>query len=268
MIFSATKPISFLTFSGFFVSDVSAQEFSYGRAFEIVDSDAVTGDIIARNDSGQYVRANIALSNQLIGVISDDVTILYEESEGVGIPVILGGSALVNVSSLNGDISIGDPIIASPIEGKGQRATNLSGFIIGTALSPFTASEGTSTEFEGETISSGTIRIAVEPRPLGPTQAGALTNFVDQLSNLVFRSAQTPQQSEVLFRYLAAAIIAAVAIGVSFRAFGGSISNGIEAMGRNPLARRQIQTAIIINAGLILLISIGGFILSLAILQF
>ncbi|OGK49197.1 hypothetical protein A3A55_03935 [Candidatus Roizmanbacteria bacterium RIFCSPLOWO2_01_FULL_40_14] len=247
---------AFVLYSGFFSTVTYAQEeFSYARGLVISDTEAVNGNIIAMDANGTYVRATISNSNHLIGVLSDSATVLYEAVEGAGSPVVVGGTTIVTVSTTSGPIVAGDLISASPLPGIGQKA-GANEYIIGIALA----------SYNGESV--GTIPLSVQIRTAGSTQAGALTNLVDQIANLFFQSAQTPQQAQVLFRYLAAAIVAATSIAVSFRTFGRSVSNGIEAMGRNPLARRQIQGIIILNAGLIGIISLAGIVLALAIIQF
>ncbi|MCR4263855.1 MAG: hypothetical protein NUV98_04025 [Candidatus Roizmanbacteria bacterium] len=261
-----------ITIFGLFIASLQAtvyaqEEFSYARGLAISDPEAVNGNIIAMDANGTYVRATIANSNRMIGVLSDSATILYEAVEGAGSPVVVGGTTVVTVSTTNGPIVAGDQISASPLPGIGQKAGS-NEYIIGTALASYNGETGTQQTVNDQTVSVGSIPLYVQIRTAGSTQAGALTNLVDQVANLFFQSAQTPQQAQILFRYLAAALVAATSIAVSFRTFGKSISNGIEAMGRNPLARRQIQGIIILNAGLIGIISLAGIVLALAIIQF
>lgn len=259
---------SLILFFGSVFSAIYAQdEFSYARGLVIADTEAVSGNIIAMDADGTYVRATIANSTRMIGVLSDTATVLYESVEGAGSPVVVGGTTTVTVTTTNGSILAGDQISASPIPGIGQKAGS-NEYIIGTALTSFNGETGTQQTVNGETFPIGTIPVYIQIRTAGSSQAGAVTNLVDQVANLFFQSAQTPQQAQVLFRYIAAAIVASTSIAVSFRTFGKSISNGIEAMGRNPLARRQIQGIILLNAGLIGIISLAGIVLALAIIQF
>ncbi|MBI4136466.1 hypothetical protein HY469_00230 [Candidatus Roizmanbacteria bacterium] len=256
-----------LLFVIFLPAAYAQEEFSYARGLVISDPEAVNGNIISMDTNGSYVRATIENSNRMIGVLADTATVLYEAVEGEGSPVVVGGTTVVMVATSNGPIVAGDLISASPLLGIGQKAGG-NEFIIGTALASFDGTTGTQQTVNNQAVSVATIPVYVQIRTAGSSQAGAVTNLVDQLANLFFQSAQTPQQAQILFRYLAAALVAATSIAVSFRAFGKSISNGIEAMGRNPLARRQIQGIIILNAGLIGVISLAGIVLALAIIQF
>ncbi len=251
-------------------SFVNAEEFTFAQKLILSHQESISGDIITRNKDNQFVRSSTPFDESMIGVLANNATIVFHPIESDGSSTIVtSGQARVNVTTLNGPIVVGDRITSSTIPGKAQKATDLSGYILGIALENFSEeSNGEKITVEGRTMTQGSILIAINIGPIGPLQAGAVTKLVDQIGSTIFQNIQTPERADRFFRYFIAGLIALVAILVSFTAFGKNISRGIEAIGRNPLAKTQIQAMIIINVGLIAAITIGAVILSLAIVRF
>ena len=128
--------------------------------------------------------------------------------------------------------------------------------------------DATVIRFENEQVQIGTIDVEVRLGPVVPQNQSAVTDFVDRLNILLFSNTQTPKAAENFLRYLIAAIVAISSMLFSFLTFGRNIARGLEAMGRNPLAKRQIQVMIMVNTLLIVVVSMGGIILALAIIRF
>ena len=241
--------------------------FNFGFALPFSDSEIVPGDIIAQNQNGELIRSTIHADESIYGVYSPDITIVYSPA-GEETPIAIAGEARVNVTTLGGPIVVGDRITSSSIPGKGQKVSSDGGWIVGYALTPFGENDGGQMTFEEREIRQGTIavRLAIGPGRVQP--AGYFSNMIDQIGFLLLRNVETPERSEKLFRFIIAAIITLVTLIICFVTFGRSITRGIEAIGRNPLAKSQIQAMIVINVVLFALVSLGGIILSLAIIRY
>lgn len=242
--------------------------FNIATTEEVSDTDAVNGDIIRRNEDETLTRSSQSYDPAMIGVVAENAIIVYHEVEGEGIPIVWDGETMVNVTTLGGPIASGDPITSSAIAGKGQKASTNASWLLGSALESFSDEDGTPTEYEGRQIRQGTIRVRLSITPGQVSEVSELTKLIDQIGTLFLSNIETPERTERLFRYILAALIAIASIAIGFGSFGKNVTRGIEAIGRNPLARTQIQAMIVLNIILIATITIGGIILSLVIVRF
>lgn len=254
-----------------FPTFVMAQGFGFSNlsvAISIVSKDEsiVEGDILGRTEAGGVIRTTTDFDPSMIGVYYSNATIVYHSGNG-GIPVAIQGFVPVNVTTLGGNIEPGNYITSSNISGKGKKAAAARGQVLGIATTGLNESNGTPIEFEGAQIQAGTVFVNINIRAGDLESAGLATNIVDQLGLLLLRNVETPERGETFFRFIIAGLVAAVAIIVSFVTFGRNITRGLEAIGRNPLARAQIQAMIVVNILLIAAVSIGAIILSLAIIR-
>ena len=166
--------------------------------------------------------------------------------------ILTSGKAIVKVTSVNGNISVGDFITSSTTAGVGQRA-DINGFVLGTALEAFSSDDPNTV---GEII----VSINIFP---ATTLSDARTNLV----NLARRGLSAPIISPLAsLRYLLAFAIAVLAFALGFAYFGRVARTGIEAIGRNPLARRMIQLSIILNIFITIVIILVGLALAFFIL--
>jgi F0F1-type ATP synthase membrane subunit c/vacuolar-type H+-ATPase subunit K len=182
------------------------------------------------------------------------------------------GVVYVNVSTVNGEIAAGDYLTSSPIPGKAQRSTSSSGYILGIAIDEFREGTGEKTDYQGKEIATGKIRAALAIGPVSPTlfllkSTGGAVGALDQIGNALMQSFQEPGSGFVAMRYLLAALVVLFATFFSFRNFGRNITQGMEALGRNPLARREIELMIVFNIVLIAVSSILSVLFSLAIIR-
>ena len=253
----------------FACSPLSAQvkNMTYAVTVSVQDPDAVPGDIVSLQEDHTLKRTSRSFDNLMYGILTDTATIIYHPTDQ-GLPVVTFGEIPVNVTTFTGDIQPGDLLTSSPIPGKAMKTTNASGWIIGTALEGFSEGQGTQIDFQGRKISSGQVAANIKIGPGSEANAGLVAKLVDQLGTLLFKNIETPDRAERFFRYLLAALVALAAIAIGFGAFGKNITRGIEAIGRNPLAKVQIQAMIILNIFLIAFISIAGVVLALAIIRF
>jgi hypothetical protein len=148
------------------------------------------------------------------------------------------------VSSINGNIKKNDFITTSTIAGVGQKATR-NGMILGTALQDYSSSNQKL---------SGKILVVISPH--------FIASFEDNKTNVleVLRNASDPTTltQATSLRYVLAAGIVLIAFGIGFVFFGRITSQGVEALGRNPLASRMIQVSLIFNLIIMIIIVAAG----------
>lgn len=237
---------------------VAQANFPVATNLEVADSEAKEGDIISQTSEG-LKRSTSPYDRGMVGIVLDSPTIVLHPETDNTKAIISGGDYPVNVTKKNGDIKRGDFITSSSEAGVGQRATQ-NGYVLGTALEDFPR--------DGSNGDTGTVRASlnihyniVEGSSVG---LGALDNFgqglLNQLSN--------PGEFVRLSRYVLAALVAIIAILLAFFTFARSVRNGIEAMGRNPLAKASIQRGMVINAFLTSVIALFGLAVAYLIVRF
>lgn len=249
----------------------SAAEYSMGvaRTYVVNDKAAIDGDIVSiSQEPNTMILSQTNYDQKVFGVIVMNPLMVYRTLK-TNIPIVREGETLVNVTNFNGDITPGNFITTSEIAGKGQKATDATGAILGIALEGFKKEQGTEIEYNKKKYSTGPIKVALGIQtPAILRTRGGMFGTLEALSLTFLRNVQQNAASDKLIRYIIAGIVASLTIIINFQSFGKNISKGIESIGRNPLARVYIQSMIILNIILIAVTSIGGVILSLAIISF
>lgn len=248
---------------------VNPPTFNIAVTMSIVEPEAVSGDIVSLTDQNDTVtRSKKTSDERMHGVLIETPVVVYRTLDTL--PLARSGDAYVNVTTLGGPIKVGDYISSSEIPGKGQRAENVTGYMVGVSLQNFDGSTGTDVTYEGKTYKTGSVKAAIGIGPASPAQikaAGGLFGTLRFIASSFLYNLGASKQFERLFRIILAALIALMVIYISFRTFGRNVTKGIEAIGRNPLARGTIQSMIIVNVVLIFVVSLGGVLLSLAIMS-
>ncbi len=243
--------------------------FNVAATLRISDDKVVDGDILSLTKENESLeRSKIPYDEKLYGVAVANPMMVFRTRDSL--PVVRSGEAEVNITTLSGTIAIGDFITSSPIEGKGQKATDMTGYVVGVALANFTEADGTPLDFDNKRIYQGKVRVSVGIGPASPVKVqaagGIFGTFKFLVSSLLY-NIQTSKEAAKIIRYILAALVAVVTIFVNLFTFGKNVTKGIESIGRNPLARVSIQSMIILNIVLIALVSIGGIALSLVIIS-
>jgi hypothetical protein len=244
------------------------QDFTVAHTIEIADPEAVDGDIMSLNKDAKLVRSITASDDKMYGVLVADPKAVYRTTSDM--PVIRNGTAYVNVSTAGGPIAIGDYITTSTLAGKGMKAPDNSGYMLGAALAAFDGKEGTSVTVDGKQAMQGKVLVTVGIGPASPIlfkAGGGVMGTIKQIVNAVMYNIGASKQFERITRIILAILIVLIVIYIAFRTFGKNITKGIEAIGRNPLAKNSIQAMIIMNVILILIVSIGAIILALVIIS-
>lgn len=209
---------------------------------KIIDKNLKPGLIISTTEKG-YAISTKAYDSRIYGVLTNTPGVAIENIPATGSAyVVYGGQTKVLVSTANGPIEIGDVITSSGTSGVGMKA-NANGFVLGTAMERYNG-KGT-----------GTILVSVSPHFNDSFQKGVTRNIFDILKNAGNAASLSPLEA---LRYLIAALVALLAFILGFIYFGRVAQRGVEAIGRNPLAGKFIETSVVINIILTALIIIVG----------
>lgn len=216
-----------------------------------VSGENIPEGAIVSSSNGKYSLSDKEYDGGIYGVVSKAPAIVMEDVPKTGLQyVVYSGKSLVLVSTSNGEIKKNDLITSSFKPGVGIKATS-TGFVLGIALEDYTAA------------SDG--RIMVDVNPVF-TSTGS-----NQISRNIFSVLRNARSSAYLspieaLRYVIAALIVMLAFILGFTYFGKVAQRGIEAVGRNPLARRFIELSVVLNVFLTALIIIAGIALAYLIL--
>jgi F0F1-type ATP synthase membrane subunit c/vacuolar-type H+-ATPase subunit K len=198
-----------------------------------INEKVLDGDIITSNTNG-YKKANSPYDPQIFGIVSLNPAIYFSDTTtNEETPVISTGNVMVRVSSNNGTIKEGDFITSSTTPGVGQKATD-NGYVLGRAQQSYTNSKTTTT---------GLIRIILQPH------YQQLTNNITHnlLSTFTLGLSAATTSPLGVIRYFVAGIITLLSFFFGFRFFARASNRGVEAIGRNPLAKQAILFSVFIN---------------------
>lgn len=236
------------------VAGLDAQVESLGVAIptEVVFEDPEVGDILCQKEGG-IILCDEIYDPSMFGVVTQTPAIAFRHDDDESLPLVVSsGNTLVKVTSAAGNIEVGDLITSSEIPGVGQKAV-LNGFVLGEALEPYQSDDE-------EAV--GTVFISLNIHPVA-SFVGSRSNIIGSLRQALSVPVLSPVAT---FRYLLAFLIALIAFALGFFYFGRVVKSGVDAIGRNPLARREIQTMVFINIAITLTIVIVGLGIALLIL--
>ena len=241
-----------LIFSLFFIliGFVSAQNLSFiARNLEVIDKEAEVGDIISQTKEGLF-RSNIPYDKNMVGVVGENPIIVFGEPTSETLPIVSIGETVIKTNDINGEIKKGDFITSSEITGKGQKATQ-SGLIVGRALEDLNGKEG---------IIRAEINIQYQHAP-GQTSFGGILGPI-------WKQLGSPENVPEALRYIFALILAGGSFFAGFFAFVKALRKGIESLGRNPLAKKSIRMAMILNLIGVLVLALAGLGLALFVILY
>jgi len=234
---------------------VAGEELKSGQIasnVEIADSQAAAGDILSKSEKG-LVRASTPYDRNLFGVVVEDPSVVLNKASKNTLPVISYGETLVKVSSENGEVRRGDFITSSANPGVGQKAIE-SGFVIGKSLEDLTCDKDRPCQKQVGVF------VNIQYRPIeGRPTFGRIFSFLAS-------SLEKPENLPEVLRYLFALLFGGGAFLLGFLSIGRSLRSGVEAVGRNPLARTSIQIALAFNLAGIIILTVAGVTISLFII--
>lgn len=213
----------------------------------IVHEDVIPGAIVSFADaskSGGVKLADRDNADKMLGVVSRRPLVELSGS-AKQTQVVISGTTLVLVSTINGEIKYGDKIAASPLSGIGMKATS-SGSIVGTASQDFSAatevSERTVRDLKG---AQRTVKVGLLPMQVNVSYYRApeddqtvLPSFLQQFVNAV---AGRPVG---LIRSLIALLLLVSGFGGVAILLYSSVRSSIISIGRNPLSAPAVHRSL------------------------
>ncbi|HEX4662277.1 MAG TPA: hypothetical protein VH144_01550, partial [Candidatus Saccharimonadales bacterium] len=184
-------------------------------------------------------------ANRLAGIVSNKP--LIELSDGTnGVQVVTSGLTLTLVSDVNGAISTGDKITASPIEGVGMKTTTDS-VVVGTAQKnlkdvdldsrTITAKDGTK-----QTVHIGLVPVQVSVAFYSQNvskDSSFVPAFLQSMANGI--AGHSVSETRVL---IAGLILLLVFVAVAALLYA-SVRSSIISIGRNPLSAHAVRKSLI-----------------------
>ncbi len=236
------------------IISISAKVDSSGTAISIPisDTNVEDGDIICSYLEGNK-KCYQEYDTSIYGVVNDNPALSIKDFSYDTSKLVLSlGITTVKVSSVNGDIKEGDFITSSTKPGVGQKATK-NGYVIGKALEDYKSTDANAV---------GKIQVALKPQFVNElsSSSGNLLQFMKKGLNVPFYE---PLNA---LRYLLSALMVVISFTLGMIYFGRSSKAGIEAIGRNPLARKVIHFTIITNIVLTIVIVLVGLAIAYLIL--
>ena len=217
---------------------------------EIKDDQAKEGDILSITKEG-LVRSAVAYDISTFGVVVASPVISVEPRSDSTSAVASSGVAQVKVSAKAGIIAVGDLIATSDDAGIGQKATK-DGYVLGRALANYE-----------KTDSVGAIPVEIDIKYAGP----ALGSASGEIKGLLALISQ-PDNFRNFLRYLAGFLIGFATLIGAVYAFVKFLTNGITALGRNPMAKKTIISSMVLSGLVISLLALSGFGAALYIIGF
>lgn len=224
---------------------------SIAKNLEIKESEVEVGDIISQTEEG-FIKSRKPYDPNIIGVIGEKPILIFGKQTPNTFPVITFGEAKVRVTNQNGQIKKGDYITSSLSPGKGQKATQ-SGWVLGRAIEDLKEKEGL-------------IAVQIDIKYLFLPTEGKPT--FREFFRAVYQNLGRPENFPTFLKYIGAFLIGGGSFFFGFYMVIRTLHKGIEAIGRNPLAKRAIQTAMILNLIGIVLIALAGLGLALFVILY
>lgn len=238
-----------------------------------VPAGSVDGDILSYSENGLTLSSK-ENDEKIFGVIEMEPPVAYRRQDNTGMPVVRSGTVDVNVTTVNGPIKTGDLVTSSIVPGKGEKS-NISGYIVGVAMEPFTGEEGEDFEYnppagtgQSRTVKLGKISVALKIEYSEITTARSTNRLFDAINAAFFRNVQDPERFVNIIRYLLAGLAVAISFIIGFFTLARTLPKGIEALGRNPLAKNTIQFGIILNIIFTVGIALAGIAAAIILLRF
>jgi hypothetical protein len=222
--------VTLTRYTSFSQSSVIGSSVSRTVELEGIPEGYDTNGAIVVLDNGKYRISEISADSRQVGVITRSPAITLRRSLNPNVfDVYDSGTAFVKASNTNGKISVGDYVTSSNQPGIAVKSSNPE-FVLGVALE----------DFDSE---SGLLKIEINPTYVLPNANTGL-NLLSLLRSSAQSISLTPLNS---LRYILAAVIGAGSFVFGFIIFSKITGSGIQALGRNPLARRTIEINIAIE---------------------
>ncbi|HSX27441.1 MAG TPA: hypothetical protein VLG25_01525 [Patescibacteria group bacterium] len=218
--------------------------YAIAKGYQTSDTGLQTGMVVSLTLDGNkdtVERATQATSNTIIGVVTTTDQSPLSVSEGkTKILVENEGSVEAYVSDINGSVKTGDQLEISQLKGILMKKSDSSqGRVLATAVND----SGSSTEYSyqdgGQTKTTKISRINVN------LLQGNTTTSTNDSSSLSRLGRQITGKNVGELRLILAMFIFLLVLITEGGILYGAISGGLNAMGRNPLAKKGIRSELL-----------------------
>jgi hypothetical protein len=261
------------TLASFFALAQTKSDFGVAYSYKIIDENFEYGDIVSYDkETGIHNLSKKTSDRNMFGVAVEAPVLLFRSSDENKVPVVQSGKVLVNVTTLNGPIKVGDYVTSSSLSGKGQKALGKNIYVLGFALESF----GDKSNIKDNNVLSGKIMVMLNIEEKKDTSLGGGLNIPlfgnDENKGLGRDSGDSSSGAEGggrvnAIKYTIAAIIAIASIFIALRNFMTVVNKGVISVGRNPLAKSSVWSIVVFNTMIALVISVVGIFLSLIIIS-
>ena len=272
MLFKIFLVLSLLTTYCLIQATSALAQLEVAETFD-VPAGSVDGDILSFSENG-IILSNKENDEKIFGIIEMEPLVAYRRQDNTGMPVVRSGTVDVNVTTINGPIKTGDLVTSSVIAGKGEKS-NISGYIVGVAMEPFTETDGEEIDYnppagtgQSRKVRTGKINVALKIEYSEITTARSTNRLFDAINAAFFRNVQDPERFVNIVRYLLAGLAVVISFIIGFFTLARTIPKGIEALGRNPLAKNTIQFGIVLNIIFTVGIALVGIAAAIVLLRF
>jgi hypothetical protein len=231
-----------MVFGVVLTAPIMAQELGVAQRVSIAGQ-IPDSSIISQKES-LYQLSSETYDKGMVGVVTTQPAmelIAIEDGEGI-YALVSQGMVNVRVNGEGGPIVAGDSITSSSTPGVGMKAGK-TGFILGYAQADFAGN--------GESVIPVNLSIKFAFAADSPASERIGSRLLDVISISGVAAISDPLTT---FKYVLAAVIVVVSLAVAFITVGKVARNGVEAIGRNPLAKNTIVTGIVVNSLLCLII--------------
>lgn len=231
-----------VTFAGLSLAPAGASSANISHSYK--GSTAITNGSLVSLDPKRtdYVQpANTSNGQRLIGVAvaNSDSLVAIDATTG-SVQVATTGNANTFVSTLNGDIHVGDQISVSPLNGVGMKASPGSQ-VIGLAQTAFNKNTDgaitrkiTDKQGRSSSVQVGYVRANIAIGPSNNNGGGVvLNNLQKAVQSLTGHTVSTPRIT-ISIVVVIAALVALITLTYA------SIYSSIISVGRNPLAKYAV----------------------------
>lgn len=253
LVLATAFTISLLLSPNVYAQEADTSSLGIAHYFKVEDEQVEDGSIISFTPKGYFLTIK-EYDPTITGVVTNTpaLELNLEETEEKTYPVVSSGNVEVRVSAEGGEIKKGDLITSSTNPGVGIKATK-SGFVLGVAQEDFSLKE------------TGKIAVSLNIHFFYSTQDSPIKKSLkDILSLSALAAIESPS---AVFKYLVAAVVVVTSFAVGFFTFARVAKNGVEALGRNPLAGKIIQLGIFFNVLITISIVLSGLVVAYLIIR-
>lgn len=224
----------------------SASSANISRSYQ--SAAPITSGSLVSLDPGRtsyVVPASVDNGSRLLGIaVAKNNSLIAVDPASGGVQVATTGTAAALVSTLNGDIKVGDPIAVSPFKGVGMRATASGSRVIGLAQTAFNAgTTGATTETvkskdgHNRSIKVGYVRLNIAVGTYAPASGSPLNSVQKVAQSLTGHAVPT---GRVVISMAVAIITLVILVTLVYASIYGSVIS----VGRNPLAKYAVFRAL------------------------